>query len=54
MLRAQRRLLESLGVRRLSLVIGGSIGGQQALERAVELPGCVGRAARNLDDIRHI
>ncbi len=38
MVRAQRRLLDSLGVRRLQLVIGGSIGGQQALEWAVEFP----------------
>ncbi|BBL78543.1 homoserine O-acetyltransferase [Rubrobacter xylanophilus] len=44
MVRAQRRLLESLGVRRLSLVIGGSIGGQQALEWAVEFPDFVERA----------
>lgn len=39
MVRAQRRLLETLGVSRLALVIGGSIGGQQALEWAVEFPG---------------
>jgi homoserine O-acetyltransferase len=45
MVRAQRRLLGSLGVRRLSLVIGGSIGGQQALEWAVEYPDFVERAA---------
>jgi homoserine O-acetyltransferase len=41
MVRAQKRLLDSLGVRRLALVIGGSIGGQQALEWAVEFPGFV-------------
>jgi homoserine O-acetyltransferase len=39
--RAQRRLLDDLGVRRLKTVIGGSIGGQQALEWAVESPGYV-------------
>jgi homoserine O-acetyltransferase len=38
MVRAQRRLLEDLGVARLALVVGGSIGGQQALEWAVEFP----------------
>jgi homoserine O-acetyltransferase len=45
MVRAQKRLLDSLGVRRLALVIGGSIGGQQALEWAVEFPGFVEKAA---------
>ena len=36
--RAQKRLLDDLGARRLRAVIGGSIGGQQALEWAVEYP----------------
>jgi homoserine O-acetyltransferase len=44
MVRAQKRLLGGLGVRRLRLVIGGSIGGQQALEWAVEFPGFVEKA----------
>jgi homoserine O-acetyltransferase len=44
MVRAQRRLLDGLGVRRLALVIGGSIGGQQALEWAVEFPDFVDKA----------
>jgi homoserine O-acetyltransferase len=38
MVRAQRRLLEYLGVRRIAMVAGGSIGGQQALEWAVTYP----------------
>ena len=44
MVRAQRRLLDDLGVRRLALVVGGSIGGQQALEWAVEYPDFVEKA----------
>jgi homoserine O-acetyltransferase len=44
MVRSQKRLLDSLGVQRLALVAGGSIGGQQALEWAVEFPGFVERA----------
>ena len=44
MVRAQKRLLDDLGVKRLRLVIGGSIGGQQALEWAVEFPGFVEKA----------
>ncbi|MGB3634300.1 MAG: homoserine O-acetyltransferase [Rubrobacteraceae bacterium] len=42
--RLQKRLLDSLGVRKLNLVIGGSIGGQQALEWAVEFPDFVEKA----------
>jgi homoserine O-acetyltransferase len=44
MVRTQKRLLDHLGVRRLRLVIGGSIGGQQALEWAVEFPDFVEKA----------
>src|SRR3712207_3587088 len=44
MVRAQKRLLDSLGVRRLALVIGGSIGGQQAVEWGGGYPGFVERA----------
>ena len=44
MVRAQKCLLDHLGVRRLRLVIGGSIGGQQALEWAVEFPDFVEKA----------
>ena len=38
MVRAQRKLIEHLGVRRIAMVVGGSIGGQQALEWAVAYP----------------
>jgi len=36
--RAQAKLLDSLGVRRLRLVLGGSIGGMQALDWAIHDP----------------
>ncbi len=42
--RAQKRLLNELGVQSLALVTGGSIGGQQALEWAVEFPDFVEKA----------
>ena len=45
MVRAQKRLLDDLGVARLALAIGGSIGGQQALEWAIEFPDFVEKAA---------
>ena len=38
MVRAQAQLLRHLGVERLSMVIGGSIGGMQALQWAVDFP----------------
>lgn len=38
MVHAQRLLIDHLGVRRLAMVAGGSIGGQQALEWAVTYP----------------
>jgi homoserine O-acetyltransferase len=44
MVRLQRELLSSLGVRRLRLVIGGSLGGMQALEWAATLPQLVDAA----------
>src|SRR5580698_3848249 len=42
--RAQAKLLDSLGVKRLRLVLGGSIGGMQALEWAIHDPASVERA----------
>src|SRR5271157_2943354 len=42
--RAQAKLLDSLGIRRLRLVLGGSIGGMQALEWAIHDPQRVERA----------
>lgn len=44
-IRAQAQLLDSLGIRRLRLVLGGSIGGMQALEWAIHDPARVERAA---------
>ncbi|MFB3915092.1 MAG: homoserine O-acetyltransferase [Terriglobales bacterium] len=41
MVRAQARLLDHLGVERVRVVIGGSIGGMQALQWAVDFPECV-------------
>ena len=38
MVRAQRKLIEHLGVRCIAMVVGGSIGGQQALEWTVSYP----------------
>ena len=42
--KAQARLLDSLGIRRLRLVLGGSIGGMQALEWSILHPERVQRA----------
>jgi homoserine O-acetyltransferase len=44
MVRAQRRALGDLGIDRLDLVIGGSLGGMQALQWAIDAPGAVCRA----------
>jgi homoserine O-acetyltransferase len=43
--RAQAQLLDSLGIRRLRLVLGGSIGGMQALEWTIHEPERIERAA---------
>ena len=44
LVRAQRLLLDRLGVRRLAAVVGGSLGGMQALEWAVRYPDALERA----------
>ncbi|HEY3627005.1 MAG TPA: homoserine O-acetyltransferase [Terracidiphilus sp.] len=44
-IRAQARLLDSLGIHKLRLVMGGSIGGMQALEWAMQFPDRVERCA---------
>ncbi len=50
MVNAQHVLLQHLGVRKLALVAGGSIGGQQALEWAVTYPAMVGQGRGNRRD----
>ncbi len=45
LVRAQRLLIDRLGIRRLAAVIGGSLGGMQALEWAVRYPVLLGRVA---------
>ena len=45
MVRAQRRALQLLGIERIALGIGGSLGGMQALQWAVEFPQAVAHAA---------
>ena len=44
MVRAQKRLLEELQIERLHAVVGGCLGGQQALEWAINWPGAVENA----------
>ena len=41
MVRAQKRLIEHLGITRLFAVVGGSMGGMQVLEWAATYPDCV-------------
>ncbi len=44
MVRAQKRLVDHLGIRRLLAIVGGSMGGFQVLEWAVRYPECVASA----------
>lgn len=44
MVEAQRRLLDHLGIERLAAVIGGSLGGLQALQWSIDHPSRVGAA----------
>jgi homoserine O-acetyltransferase len=42
--RAERRALERIGIERIAVTIGGSLGGMRALQWALEAPQCVGAA----------
>jgi len=44
MVRAQKLLVDALGIERLLTVIGGSMGGMQALEWATQYPDCISSA----------
>ena len=53
MVRAQKRLIDHLGVRRLLSVVGGSMGGMQVLEWAVRYPGMVRSAVPLATTTKH-
>ncbi|MEK7755492.1 MAG: homoserine O-acetyltransferase, partial [Acidobacteriota bacterium] len=53
MVRLQKMLVEHLGIQRLLTVTGGSMGGMQALEWAVALPGMVASAMPIATTARH-
>ena len=53
MVAAQKKLMDHLGVRRLHAVIGGSIGGMQALEWSLRYPDMVESAALLATTTRH-
>ena len=53
MVRAQKRLIDHLGIESLFCVIGGSMGGMQVLEWAVSYPECVFAAAPVASATRH-
>ena len=53
MVRLQKKLIDSLGIRRLLAVSGGSMGGMQALQWAVEYPDAVASAIPIASTYRH-
>jgi homoserine O-acetyltransferase len=53
MVRLQKMLVDSLGIRRLLAVSGGSMGGMQALQWAVDYPGQVAAAIPIASTVRH-
>jgi homoserine O-acetyltransferase len=53
MVRAQRRLLDHLGVTRLYAIIGGSMGGMQALQWMIDYPGYIDRVLALATTGRH-
>jgi len=53
MVRAQKRLVDHLGIKKLLAVVGGSIGGMQVLEWAVRYPDMVHAAVPLASTMRH-
>ncbi|MGB3722351.1 MAG: homoserine O-acetyltransferase [Pacificimonas sp.] len=53
MVRAQAKLLDALGIDRLHAVVGGSMGGMQALSWAALYPECVGNVVAIATAARH-
>ncbi|MBP2675592.1 MAG: homoserine O-acetyltransferase [Deltaproteobacteria bacterium] len=53
MVRAQRRLVDHLGIRKLLSVIGGSMGGMQVLQWAIDFPDRVASAVPIATTARH-
>ena len=53
MVRAQRQLIEHLGISRIMALIGGSVGGMQVLRWCVEYPEMVGSAIALATTTRH-
>ena len=54
MVRAQKNLLDFLGIKKLHAIVGGSMGGMQALQWIVEFPGFVEKALIIAATARHI